>query len=72
MACVLIPARLLDQTLPRILKHSTVTDAVAEGKGKEVITTLADIFDTSFELTLYRLQELSLLPSTAQRELLTG
>lgn len=74
MACVLIPSRLLDQTLPGILRDSTVTDAVAAGKGKEVITTLADIFDTSFELTLYRLQELSLLPSTVQPELtnLTG
>lgn len=67
MACALIPATTLAAVLPAVLTHSTLPDALAAGKGKEVLAALADTFDTSFELTLYRVQDLGLLPSTTQR-----
>lgn len=67
MACALIPAATIAEVLPTLLKYPTVTDALAAGKGKEVLTTLADTFDTSLELTLYRVQDLGVFPSTTQR-----
>ena len=65
MASLLLPNRLVRAELADVLKiagFETLRDAVAAGDGETVLRGVGEVFDVSFEMTLYRVRELQLLP----------
>ena len=69
MASLLLPRPILKTEIPTVLGscgYRTVTAALADGRGKEVINAIADLFDISFEMTLYRLQSTGFIPDMRQ------
>lgn len=65
MATLLLPRRLVvprAQALFSELEVSGFADALAKGKDEEVVRSLADTFDVSWQAILYRLQTLGLAP----------
>jgi hypothetical protein len=65
MSTLLLPKDLVLTTTTAVLGAmgcGTMTHALATRRGKEVLDELTVVFDTSFEMTLYRLQGLGLIP----------
>jgi hypothetical protein len=65
MAGLLMPRDLTNAALSRILPargHESLEQALEAGGGPEVLRDLSRIFDVSFEMSLYRLGDLGLLP----------
>jgi hypothetical protein len=65
MASLLMPKDLVGGVLCRILSahgHDRVETALEVGEGPEILRELTRIFDVSFEVALYRLGDLGLLP----------
>ena len=61
MSCLLLPRDLVRQFLSDTLRKRGLADmraALAANRARNVVHDLMEIFDVSFEMTLYRLQEL--------------
>jgi hypothetical protein len=68
MASLLMPRDLTNAALSRILPargHESLVKALEAEGGPEVLSELSRIFDVSFEMALYRLGDLGLLPRPA-------
>jgi Zn-dependent peptidase ImmA (M78 family) len=68
MASLLMPKDLVSGSLCRILSargHESLQKALESERGPEVLRELSRIFDVSFEMALYRLGDLGLLPRPA-------
>jgi hypothetical protein len=64
MSCLLLPRELMVQFLSDALLKRELPDiraALQANKGELVIHDLMEVFDVSFEMTLYRLQELGFI-----------
>ncbi len=72
MASLLMPRDLTNAALSRILLargHESLQKALESERGPEVLGELSRIFDVSFEMALYRLGDLGLLPRPRGRPL---
>lgn len=68
MASLLLPRGLIRDHLSRILDEQgfdNMNGALKSGEGATVIQEVMAVFDTSFEMTLYRLQDLGFIPKHA-------
>jgi hypothetical protein len=64
MSCLLLPRDLLRTFLPEALKKRELADmraALEANRARAVLQELMEVFDVSFEMTLYRLQELGFI-----------
>jgi hypothetical protein len=65
MAALLLPSDLTKQFLSEALNKRGFADmrvALGATRGRVVLQELMDVFDVSFEMTLYRLQDLGFIP----------
>jgi hypothetical protein len=68
MASLLMPSDLVGSALSMALGargHESLEGALAAGEGSETLRGLSQVFDVSFEMSLYRLGGLGLLPKAA-------
>lgn len=75
MASLLLPKQLVADTVIEVLRahdQPTFTAAIDASRGREVIAAIARYFDTSFTITLYRLQALKYIPDNRQGEFAVG
>ncbi|SYZ71952.1 hypothetical protein TRIP_C20067 [Candidatus Zixiibacteriota bacterium] len=72
MASLLLPKHLIKEKVDALLgkrQELSMKDAIRKGTAVSVIRRLADVFDVSFEATVYRLKDLGYIPDEFQMDL---
>ncbi len=70
MSSLLLPKSLVGRVVAEVLSRrglETIEAALRRGAGKEVVDEVSEIFDASFEMTLYRLQGLGFIPNDVRQ-----
>lgn len=69
MACLLLPRHLLEPRFQAVLTGLGVgsyEEGAKQGKDDDIVRTLANMFDVSWQALLYRLEDLAFIPNRAR------